>query len=184
VQAYEGLFLVDEGRAKDNLDDILNHIRELLERHGASVRKLEKWDSRRLAYEIEGKRRGTYLLAKFDTGAQRIAELKRDCRISNVILRALILREDKIGTPLAVAEDEQRARRRQRSEAREKQEPEAEAGGEPAAQPAEAKKAQEPAEEEPAEAPPTAEQKPAETPAADTGDTPSDEANPSPENKE
>ena len=111
MRTYEGLFLVDDKKASDNFGAIADHIRGLLERHGASVDKLEKWDSRRLAYEIAGKRRGTYVLTKFSADPAKIAELKRDCRISSVIMRALVLRTENVGEPMDTGDDRRRPRR-------------------------------------------------------------------------
>ena len=118
MRAYEGLFLVDDNRASDNLQDVMDHIRGLLERHGATVGKLEKWDSRRLAFEIEGKRRGTYILGKFDGDPAQIDALKHDCQISSTVLRTMILTEDNVGVLLEDAEDAVRAKRRAVSQAK------------------------------------------------------------------
>ena len=113
MRAYEGMFLVDDGRVSDNFQAVADHIRGLIERHGGKVLQLEKWDSRRLAYEIDGKRRGAYILTHFDGDPAQITALHRDCRISNIIIRALILRQDDVGMSLEDAEEAQRLRRRQ-----------------------------------------------------------------------
>jgi len=94
------MFLVDEGRASDNFDGIAAHITGLLERHGAAIDKLEKWDSRRLAYEINGRKRGTYILVKFSADPANIDALRKDCQLSNTVMRALLLREENVGMPL------------------------------------------------------------------------------------
>jgi small subunit ribosomal protein S6 len=112
LRAYEGLFLVDDNRASENLQEVMDHVRGLLERNGATIRTLEKWDSRRLAYEINGRRRGTYLLAKFDGDPAQIAALEHDCHISNTVMRAMVLLEENVGVTLDEAEDAVRAKRR------------------------------------------------------------------------
>ncbi|MFH1731535.1 MAG: 30S ribosomal protein S6 [Planctomycetota bacterium] len=94
------MFLVDEGRASDNFEVIAAHISGLFERHGAAIDKLEKWDSRRLAYEINGQKRGTYILVKFSADPANIDALRKDCELSNTVMRALLLREDNVGMPL------------------------------------------------------------------------------------
>jgi len=144
---YEGLFLVDEGKASDNAQAVLDHIRGLLERHGGSIETLEKWDSRRLAYEVQGKRRGVYFLARFDGDPTQIAALERDCRISNVLLRTMIVRAESTGISLAEAEDKRRTARAERERAKEEA---AQPDTEPPAEDAPAKDA--PAEDAPADA--------------------------------
>ncbi len=125
MQAYEGLFLVRESKASDDFRAVLDHIRTLLERRGASIKKLEKWESRRLAYRIKGKKRGTYVLTKFEADPAEIAPLRRDASLSNIIMRAMVLREEHVGTPLET-EEEGRDKRRGPP----KQEPKPEAGEE------------------------------------------------------
>ncbi len=98
------MFLVDEGRTADNFQAVADHITGLLERHGADVDTMEKWDSRRLAYPVNGKKRGTYVLATFSADPAMIAPLTEDCRLSNIILRALMLRAEHVGVSVQEAE--------------------------------------------------------------------------------
>lgn len=114
MRSYEGLFLVDDGRASENPQAVVDHIRGLLDRSGCAVQTLVKWDSRRLAYEIDGKRRGTYFLAKFEADPARIDGLERDCRISTVLLRAMIVRQEKVGSVMEMTEDAPRGPREDR----------------------------------------------------------------------
>jgi small subunit ribosomal protein S6 len=117
------MFLVDEGKASEDLQGVLDHIRGLFDRHGASVEKLDKMDTTRLAYEIDGKKRGAYFLAKFSADPAVIDALRKDCQISTVLLRALILREENVGESLAVAEEARRVARRTEEAERESAEP-------------------------------------------------------------
>lgn len=52
---YEGLFLVDSAWAASEWETVLGTIRKFLERAGADIESIKKWDDRRLAYEVEGK---------------------------------------------------------------------------------------------------------------------------------
>lgn len=100
MRAYEGLFLVDDGRATENFQAVADHVKALLQRHEAAIDKFEKWDSRRLAYEVKGSKRGTYILTKFKADPAHITALKRDCQISPIILRTMIILEEHVGTVL------------------------------------------------------------------------------------
>ena len=54
-----------------------------------------QWDERRLAYPITGHKKGTYLLTYFrDRGWGNLDEIVADCRLSDVILRELVLEVD------------------------------------------------------------------------------------------
>ena len=88
---YEGMFLVDSSKAGADWDGIMAAIRTILEKAGAEIDSIRKWDDRRLAYEIKGKSRGTYILSYFRVDGERIQDIERSVRLSEKIMRVLIL---------------------------------------------------------------------------------------------
>jgi small subunit ribosomal protein S6 len=93
---YEGLFLVDAAEAASDWDGVTEMIKRILEKGGAQILSLRKWDDLRLAYDIEGKDRGTYLLAYFNAPTASISSIERDFRLSERIMRSMIIRGDQI----------------------------------------------------------------------------------------
>ena len=93
---YEALFLVDSGEAAADWQGINEHISKILQRNDAEIIDIRKWDERTLAYEIQGRRRGTYILVYFNAEGNRISAIERDTQLSERIMRALILRGDHI----------------------------------------------------------------------------------------
>ncbi len=87
---YEAMFLVDLA-AEADWDKINAIIKKILEKAGAEIVSMEKWDERRLAYEIGGKNRGTYILCYFHADGQKIRQIERDAQLSESIMRVLIL---------------------------------------------------------------------------------------------
>ncbi len=87
---YEAMFLVDSA-AEADWDKINAIIKKILEKAGAEIVSMEKWDERRLAYEIGGKNRGTYILCYFNADGQKIRQIERDAQLSESIMRVLIL---------------------------------------------------------------------------------------------
>jgi ribosomal protein S6 len=69
-------------------------VRRLMERAEAELIFCSKWDERRLAYRIKGRKRGVYVLTCFEASADKIVGLERDAKISEDILRLLVLRAD------------------------------------------------------------------------------------------
>jgi ribosomal protein S6 len=65
-----------------------------MERAEAELIFCGKWDERRLAYRIKGRKRGVDVLTCFETSPDKIAGLERDAKISEDILRLLVLRAD------------------------------------------------------------------------------------------
>ncbi len=88
---YEGMFLVDSSKAGADWDGIIAAIRTILEKAGAEIDSIRKWDDRRLAYEIKGKSRGTYILSYFSVDGERIRDIEKSVRLSEKIMRVLIL---------------------------------------------------------------------------------------------
>ena len=91
---YEGMFLVDAAEAEADWDSVESNVRDILGRAEAEVVSLEKWDTRRLAYEIDKKSRGTYILCHFRVDGTRIGEIERTVQLSERIMRVLILSVD------------------------------------------------------------------------------------------
>jgi len=91
MKLYEAMFLVDSAEATADWDGVNTIIRNILERAGAEIVSIRKWDDRKLAYDISGKSRGTYILCYFRADGGRIREIERDVQLSERIMRALIL---------------------------------------------------------------------------------------------
>ena len=88
---YEGMFLVDSALAASDWDGVLDLIKNILTRSEAEIVSLSKWDERKLAYEIEKKSRGTYLLCYFKVAGEKVKDIERDVKLSEKIMRVLIL---------------------------------------------------------------------------------------------
>ena len=95
-RTYEGLFLVDSGEAAADWKQVTGTIEKILSRSECEVISLRKWDDRRLAYEVNKKNRGTFILAYFDCDPDRIGSIERDVQLSEHVIRVLILRTDRM----------------------------------------------------------------------------------------
>lgn len=89
IGTYEAMFLANQGAAAA-FGDLLAHINELFGRANAEVIAMQKWDERRLAYEIDKQKRGVYILAYISCPTDMVAHLERDVVISDKLLRVLI----------------------------------------------------------------------------------------------
>ena len=93
---YEGMFLIDSSQAGADWDGIMAVIRTILEKAGAEIDSIRKWDDRRLAYEIKGKSRGTYILSYFRVDGEMIQDIEKSVRLSEKIMRVLILTAEQL----------------------------------------------------------------------------------------
>ncbi|MDX2147730.1 MAG: 30S ribosomal protein S6 [Planctomycetota bacterium] len=95
VYTYEAMFLLSQAVAAD-LGGAIDHIKEIMARGHAEIIAMRKWDERRLAYEIRGQKRGTYILVYFKSPNDMLSHIERDCNLSEKIMRFLILRAENI----------------------------------------------------------------------------------------
>ena len=105
ARLYEAIFLISQGVAAD-LGGFIEHIDAIFGRAGAEVVAMKKWDERRLAYEIEGQKRGIYILAYFNAAPESIAKLENDANISERIMRFMVIRADHMTQDEAQAHDD------------------------------------------------------------------------------
>lgn len=110
---YEGMFLVDSAEAGVDWDGAIASITKILDKAKAEVVSIRKWDDRRLAYDIRGVSRGTYILTYFRVEGEKIQEIEKSVQLSERIMRVLILNAEKMSaediekeTPAARAEKE------------------------------------------------------------------------------
>lgn len=93
VYQYEAMFLFGQSTAAD-LAGCVAHLNEIFQRAQAEVVAMRKWDDRRLAFEVSGQKRGTYILAYFKAPNESMLGFGRDCNLSEKILRHLLIRAD------------------------------------------------------------------------------------------
>lgn len=94
---YEALFLVNQNALAADPAAVVAQVQEILNRAGAKTHVLRKWDERKLCYSIAGQKRGTFFIAYFDVTPTAIAQIERDSNLSEVVLRAMILRAEHVG---------------------------------------------------------------------------------------
>ena len=109
MKTYEAMFLLDADNS--DFESASVPVREVLERAGAEVLTIKPWDERRLAYKIEGRKRGLYVLTYFKADPARIGEMQHDIQLNDRLLRAMILSADHVSdehisadTPATLAE--------------------------------------------------------------------------------
>jgi ribosomal protein S6 len=95
LKRYEAMFLFDN-TATQQWSDIEAEVRRLCDRIQADLEVCVKFDERKLAFEIKGRKRGTYVLTYLQADPERIVDLERDAQLSESILRALVLRADQL----------------------------------------------------------------------------------------
>ena len=92
---YEAMYLVHPSVDDERLAEIIARYNQVVESAGGVIEHSGKWDRRRLAYPINKVQEATYVLMYFRADPQVPAELDRLFRISDEVIRHLIIRHDK-----------------------------------------------------------------------------------------
>jgi len=86
------MFVLDSAKAAASWDESVRHVHDILTKHQSEIVASRQWDERRLAYPIEGHKKGTYLLTYFKTDGSALKEIVADCHLSDLVVRELILK--------------------------------------------------------------------------------------------
>ena len=92
VHTYEGLFLLDAGRASSDWEGVSGQVNGVITRHKGEILHTRPWEVPKLAYPINRSRKGVYLLTYFSIEAAELANIEADLRISEFVLRKLIIK--------------------------------------------------------------------------------------------
>jgi small subunit ribosomal protein S6 len=113
VRTYELLFIVRPTLSDHEVAAFIEQVKGYIGNIGATLTNVQNLGRRHLAYEIDHVREGTYVLMHFEGNGVEIAELDRRLRVSDAVLRHIILRMDE-----ELKRVERMKRRRQRKAAR------------------------------------------------------------------
>ena len=90
---YETVFVVDTTIGEENVLAVIEKFKALVETNG-TLEKVDDWGKRRLAYPINYKTEGHYVLIEFTSASDFPAELDRVYKITDGIIRSLIIAKE------------------------------------------------------------------------------------------
>ena len=93
-RTYELVFIVDPGVADDEVMKLSESVQKIITGQGGSITKTEDMGKRQLAYEINHKKDGTYVLLEVEGSGAEIAEVERRMRVNDQVLRYMTIRVD------------------------------------------------------------------------------------------
>ncbi len=94
MKAYELLFFVDPALDAENRAAAMKRIEQTITEPGGVVDSVEEWGKKKLAYEINNLTDGDYTLINFKSEPAHIAELDRVLRITDAVVRHMIVRRE------------------------------------------------------------------------------------------
>jgi small subunit ribosomal protein S6 len=105
---YECMFLLDSNKVAGDVHAAQAQLHGILEKHQAEILASRPWDERRLAYPVNGHKKGLYYLTYFKIEGKKLVDIEQDVALNETILRSMVLRIDPklVDTMLAIARDE------------------------------------------------------------------------------
>ena len=94
MKAYELLFFVDPTLDAETRLAVMKRIDTTIAEGNGKFDNVDEWGKRKLAYEINDLNEGDYTLIKFHADPTQIAELDRVMRITDAVIRHMIVRRD------------------------------------------------------------------------------------------
>ena len=90
MQKYEAMVVISTKQEEDVVKGLVEKFKGLIEENGTLV-SVEEWGKKRLAYMINKETEGYYVLYTFESDAAFPAELSRRLRITEGLLRSMII---------------------------------------------------------------------------------------------
>ena len=87
TRKYEAFYIVAPALTDKEVQDIADRFKGVVENQGGTVEAAGKWEKRKLAYEIDGHKEGNYIMMHFEAEGKVPAELGRQMRNSDDIIR-------------------------------------------------------------------------------------------------
>ncbi len=99
MNKYELVYIIDPAVDEESRKVLVERFTALIAEQGGTVDKVEEWGKRRLAYAIDYKTEGYYVLVQFSSGSELPLELERNLKINDQVIRYQIIHllERKVG---------------------------------------------------------------------------------------
>ena len=93
---YEHIYLARQDVSAQQVEELTNQLTEVLSQNGGKVTKNEYWGLKGLSYRIRKNRKAHYTLLNIEAPAAAVAEMERQMRINEDILRFMTVRVDEL----------------------------------------------------------------------------------------
>ena len=94
TRKYELVYVVSPELSDEQVTAVHDQVQAIVTRFGAEIEKTDNWGRRKLAYEIQHHKEGTYVLEVLEGGGDLMKELDRRLKVVDQVIRHLIVRVD------------------------------------------------------------------------------------------
>lgn len=94
MNKYESMYILKPAIEDEPRAELIAKFSEIIEKNGGKVEKTDEWGKRKLAYPINYINDGYYVLVDFEGPSELPAELERNFKISDDVLRYMVIRRE------------------------------------------------------------------------------------------
>ncbi len=94
MRIYEELFIVRPDAIDEEIDPVIEQLKNVITHAGGTLDKTEKWGVRKLAYRVMKHNEGQYILLQFTAEPGTVKEIERRLRVADMVLKFLTVRID------------------------------------------------------------------------------------------
>ena len=91
---YEIMYIINPTILEEGRDAVIAKVDAILTESGAALTKTEKWGERKLAYPIDKKKTGFYVLVTLEMDGTNLVEVERRLNITEEVMRYIIVKKD------------------------------------------------------------------------------------------
>src|ERR1700748_2795576 len=94
MRIYEELFILRPDTPEEDIDHLIEQLTTLIAAQGGNVDKVDKWGIRKLAYRVQKRTEGFYVLLQFTAKPETVKELERQLRVQDQVMKFIPVRID------------------------------------------------------------------------------------------
>lgn len=91
---YESMYILDAALEDEERNALIARFADIIKADGGEVESIDEWGKRKLAYPINYKTEGYYVLMTFNAPTNVPAELERNYRIVESVLRHVVIKKE------------------------------------------------------------------------------------------
>ncbi|ERT68700.1 MULTISPECIES: 30S ribosomal protein S6 [Cetobacterium] len=94
MKKYELMFIINPTILEEGRETVIAKVNNILTTAGATVLKSEKWGERKLAYPIDKKKTGFYVLTTLEMDGTKLTEVESKLNITEEVMRYIVIKND------------------------------------------------------------------------------------------
>ena len=91
---YEGLFILDSNKYASDPSGCAAEVAKIVESNDGELLASRLWEDRRLAYPIDGHKKGAYWLTYIRVDGKQVPAIERSAQLSEIVIRSLVIKLD------------------------------------------------------------------------------------------